>query len=159
MIAGRAAVSGPMDRHFPFADPAPEHMPAWALRRFAEEHELAPANEEGPWSLDAETGERLQAVFADRSRCAELARELFELMERLRAEFQEEQSPARMLKILDKLHDALRRIEPERLSEPQRQRLKSELAAIQAQAAVLLGEDEPAGAGLGSRVARLLGRR
>lgn len=156
MIAGRPAVSGPMDRHFPFADPAPEHMPAWALRRFAEEHELAPGAADDDWSLDAATLERLGAVFADAGRAPELARGLFELMERLRAEHQEEQSPTRMLKILDKLHEALRRLEPERLSELQRHRLKSELAAVQAQASVLLGDGAPR---LGDRVARLLGRR
>ena len=150
MIAGREAVAGPMDRHFPFADPVPEHMPAWALRRFAEEHELA----------DPDAMQDLQTVFADVSRAGELARALFELMERLRAEYQEEHSPLRMLKIVEKLHDALRRMQPERLTDPQRQRLRSELAAVQAQAAVLLGEEtaksEP---GLAGRVARLLGRR
>ncbi len=159
MISGRKAVAGPMDRHFPFADPVPEHMPAWALRRFAEEHDLVPGAEEGSWSLDPEALERLAVMFADSSRSGELARSLFELMERLRAEFQEEHSPTRMLKILDKLHDALRRMQPERLSDPQRQHLRSELAAVQAQAAVLLGDAQAASPGLGIRVARLLGRR
>jgi hypothetical protein len=160
MIAGRAAVTGPMDRHFPFADPVPEHMPGWALRRFAEEQELAPAAGDGERELDTQTRERLAALLADRSRSGELARGLFELMERLRAEFQEDQSPTRMLKILDKLHDALRRIHPERLSEAERTRLRAQLAAVQAEASVLIGEPaklpEP---GLTGRVARMLSRR
>jgi hypothetical protein len=162
MIAGRAAVGGPFDRHFPFNDPAPEHMPAWALRRFAEERELAPPAQDGDWSLDAQTLERLTVVFADAGHAAELAPALFTLMERLRADFQEEQaqSPARTLKLLEKLHDALRRMQPERLDDLQRRRLQSELAAVQAQASVLLGEAEPQGPSLGLRVARLLrGRR
>jgi hypothetical protein len=157
MIAGRAAVAGPMDRHFPFADPAPEHMPAWALRRFAEEQELVSSAPDGSQALDGEALGRLEAVFADAGRSGDHARALFGLMERLRAEHLEEHSPARMMKILEKLHDTLRRLHPEKLSEDQRQRIRSELAAIQAQAAVLLAEPEPR-AGLAGRVARLLGR-
>jgi hypothetical protein len=159
MIAGRAAVTGPMDRHFPFAAPSPEHMPAWALRRFAEELELAEAHE-GPSeraALDPSTRQDLEAVFADASRARELAKGLFELMERLRAEFQEDSSPARLMKIVEKLQDALARMNPERLSEAQRTRLRAQLAAIEAEAAVLLGDGAPA-PGLARRVSRLLGR-
>jgi hypothetical protein len=164
MIAGRAAVKGPMDRHFPFAEPLPEHMPAWALRRFAEERELVAAHE-GPSeraALDAGTLQALESVFADPGRADELAAELFALMERLRAEHQEDNSPARLIKIVEKLHDALARMRPDRLSDAQRLKLRAQLAAIRAEAQVLLGEDAPPAEeedGLAGRVARLLGRR
>ena len=163
MIHGREAVAGPMDRHFPFADPAPSRMPAWALRRFAEEHDLAQgaqgesAPEEGPQDLEPGELKQLKTLFADVGRSAGLAKALFDLMERLRAEFQEEQSPARTLKLVGKLNDALRLMQPDRLSEGQRRRLRSELAAVQAQAAVLLGKPETPSVGL--RLARLLKRR
>ena len=161
MIFGRAAVTGPMDRHFPFAEPVPPHLPVWALRRFAEELELVatePALDEAA-PIDAGVGQSLAVVLSDSGRSAGLAQTLFELMERLRAEFQERQNPARMLKLLQKLRHTMDRLQPERLGDNERRQLQSQLAAIQAQAAVLLGRTgpiEPENA-LG-RVARLLRR-
>jgi hypothetical protein len=163
MIAARAQISGPLDRHFPFAAPVPEHLPAWALRRFAEEREIIAARPDGGQSdaLDASTLQSLNAIFADRSRSGELGPALFDLTERLRAEFREEHNPARMLKLLEKLHQTMIDLEPDQLDEHQRNRLRSQAAAFQAQLRVLLRDSEegPGPLDLGSRVARLMRRR
>ena len=142
LIHGRAYVKGPLDRHFPFAAPVPDHLPAWAMRRLAEERELVatgPGRDEAA-ALDPETRQDLLAAFADRSRSPVLAPALFGLTERLRAEFHEEHNPVRMLKLLEKLRQTMGDLAPEQLDDQQRRRLRSQVAAVQAQMGVLLGE-------------------
>lgn len=156
LIHGRAAVSGPLERHFPFAPAVPAHISVLALRRFAEEREmLDQGGADDDEKLDRDTQQALEAVFADASRSDELAPALSNLMERLRAEQQDLASPLRVLKLVEKLRQAMSEAQPERLSERQKQRLKGEIAALSAQAAVLIGE---ARAGPGW-LPRLRGRR
>ena len=164
MIHGRAAVQGPLERHFPFAKPVPEHMPAWALRSFAEARGLlaSGADKESSGDLDPAVQDALAAIFADPGRSDAIAPELFALMERLRVEFQEQSNPQRALTLLAKLRYTLARLEPERMSEAQKRQVRSEAAAIQAQMTLLLGDSIPPAAadtGLAGRVARLFGGR
>jgi hypothetical protein len=163
MIGGRSKISGPLDRHFPFAAPIPEHLPSWTLRRFAEERDLVQAaadtgSDERP---SDQTLHDLATIFSDRSRGGELAASLYDLMERLRGEFREEHNPTRMLKLFEKLRLTMVDLEPGQLDERQRRRLRSQAAALQAQARILLGDadEPPAQSGIGSRIARLVGRR
>ena len=139
MIHGRSAVEGPMDRHFPFADPAPGQMPTLALRQFAEERRLVSGGEDSP--LDADALQALARMFADPEASGALAPELYGLMERIRAEFQNLSSPTRAIQLLEKLRDTLFRLDPDKLTPAQRRQIKSEVAAIQAQTAVLLDEN------------------
>jgi hypothetical protein len=161
MIDGRANVQGPMDRQFPFAPPAPEHLPASALRALADDHDLlAPSEAGGEPALTLQAEEKLAAVLADRSRSGELAPELYRLMERLRAEHQDQRLPKRVIKQLEKVRQSLSRLEPDRFSGREGRQLRSELAAIQAQAAYLLGErpEPPARMAASTTLSRLLGR-
>ena len=157
LIHGRAWIKGPLDRQFPFAAPIPEHLPALTLRRLAEERELVPtgpAHDEAS-GLDAAVREDLAAIFADRSHSATFAPALYGLMDRLRAEFLEEHNPVRMLKLLEKLRQTMADLVPDQLDDDQRHRMRSQVAAVQAQMDVLLGGAPPAPR---SRLARRLSR-
>ena len=157
MICGRAAIQGPFDRQFPFADPIPGQLPLLAMRRLAEEHGLAgPAGGEDSLALDKAAREQVALILSDPARSEHLAGELHALMERIRAELQDLSSPARALQLLQKLRDTLARVDPERLTPAQRRQMQSEVAAIQAKSAVLFGEaPAPRSGGL----SRLLGRK
>lgn len=145
MIHGRSAIQGPFDRQFPFADPIPGQLPLLALRRLAEEEGiLAPADDDEAETLTRPVREQLALILADAGRSEHLATELYALMERVRAELQDLSSPARALQLLQKLRDTLARMDPDRLSPGQRRMMQSELAAIYAKLAVLLGDDLPA---------------
>lgn len=164
MIHGRKAVQGPLDRHFPFAKPAPDHLPAWTLRRFAEERGLtASGGDEDAHALAPGVQEDLAVILADPARSDTIACELFALMEQLRVEFQDQTTPERALMLLGKLRYTLARLNPDRMNEAQKRRVRSDAAAIQAQMAVLLGPVEPAAPpardGLARRLARRLGGR
>jgi hypothetical protein len=162
MIDGRSQVHGPMDRQFPFAPPAPEHLPASALRSLAEDHDLLTPAEAGDDAtvLGPQAQEKLAAVLGDRSRSSELAPELYRVMERLRAELQDQRLPKRVIRQLAKARESLSRLEPDRFSGREGRQLRSELAAIQAQAAYLLGErtEPPVRMAAASTLRRLLGR-
>ena len=163
MIHGRKAVQGPLDRHFPFAKPVPNHLPAWALRAFAEERGLtAFRGEEDAQAIAPGVQQDLAVILADPARSDALAVELFALMERLRVEFQDPTTPERALMLLGKLRYTLARLNPERMSETQKRRVRSDAAAIQAQMTVLLGpaEQAPSAAkrGVAGRLGRLFGR-
>lgn len=157
MIDGRARVNGPMDRLFPFAAPVPEHLPASALRGFAEDHDLV-ASESG--DLSPQIQDNLAAILADRGRSSELAPELYRVMERVRGEFLAERLPKRVIKQLGKVRESLSRLEPDKLSGREGRQLRSELAAIQAQVAYLLGEQSgpPVKLAAASTIRRLFGR-
>lgn len=161
MIDGRAKVQGPMDRQFPFAPPAPPHLPASALNAFAEDHDLlAPAETDDSAAIGSQTEAKLAVVLGDRSRSGELAPALYRLMERLRAEHQDQRLPKRVIKQLEKVRESLSRLEPDRFSGHEGRQLRSELAAIQAQAAYLLGEraESPSRTGAVTTLRRLMGR-
>jgi len=157
MIDGRSSVHGPMDRHFPFAAPVPEHLPASALRGFAEDHDLA-ASESG--DLSPQVCDNLAAILADRGRSGELAPELYRIMERVRGEFQTDRLPKRVIRQLGKVRESLSRLEPDKFSGREGRQLRSELAAIQAQAAYLLGErrEPPTRIAAAATIRRLFGR-
>jgi hypothetical protein len=157
MIDGRASVHGPMDRQFPFAPPVPDHLPALALRSFAEDYDLV-ASESGDMSPQIQ--DNLAAILADRGRSSELAPELYRIMERVRGEFQAERLPKRVIKQLGKVRESLSRLEPDKFSGREGRQLRSELAAIQAQAAYLLGEpaESPSRTGAVTTLRRLMGR-
>lgn len=144
LIDGRAAVQGPLERHFPFVEPIPEQMPTQALRRFAQERELTGPSGEGEDERppDAELGQDLDLVLGEPGHSERNARLLFEVMESLRAEHHERRAPARVLARIRKAKEMLDRLEPDSLSDKQRRRLRGDLAALQAQAAFLLGEGE-----------------
>jgi hypothetical protein len=142
-----------MDRHFPFAPPAPAQMPTLALRRFAEEQGLTPAG--GGGSLEPGAGRTAQAILADPQRSIALAPLLYDLMERVRAEFQDLISPVRAIHLLEKLRDTLAHIEPGALTSEQRKRIGSEAARIADRITVLVGESSARRGGL----ARFLRRK
>ncbi len=155
MICGRAAIQGPFDRQFPFADPIPGQLPLLAIRRLAEEQGLAAQADAGDsLALDKAAREQLALILCDPARAEHLAGELHALMERIRAELQDLSSPARALQLLQKLRDTLARVDPERLTPTQRRQMQSEVAAIQAKSAVLFGE---ASAPRPGRLSRLFG--
>lgn len=156
MIFGREAIEGPFDRQFPFADPIPGQMSLLAMHRLAEELGLAAAAEGETPALDRAVREQLLPILSDPARARRLAAELHALMDRLRAELQDLTSPARALQLLQKLRDTLARLDPERMTPAQRRQMQSEVAAIQAKAAVLFAE-EPAAARRPRGLARLLG--
>jgi hypothetical protein len=81
-------------------------------------------------------------------------------MERLRGEFQTERLPKRVIKQLGKVRESLSRLEPDKFSGREGRQLRSELAAIQAQAAYLLGEqsEPPVKLAAASTIRRLFGR-
>ncbi len=158
MIHGRASVSGPMDRHFPFAAPSPGDVPVLALRNLAQEHGIVPAGGDEAAELGDGARRALEALFADPALSNGLAPELYGVMERIRAELQDRSSPIRALQLMEKLSDTLSQLDPAGLTPAQRRRMQSEAAAIQAKAALLLGE--PGAAAAKSRpggLARLLG--
>lgn len=157
MICGREAVSGPMDRHFPFAAPMPAQMPTMALRRYAEEQGLTPAGGGGP--LDPGALRAAEALLSDAARGSALATQLYDLMERIRAEFQDLVSPVRAIHLLEKLRDTLAHVEPGALSVDQRKRISSEAAIISARISVLLGAKKDSAKLGGGGLARLLGRK
>ena len=162
MIDGRAHVQGPMDRQFPVAPPAPEHLPASALRALAEDHDLlSPSEAEGgSAALTSQAEQKLAVVLGDRSRSGELAPELYRVMERLRSEHQDQRLPKRVIKQLGRVRESLSRLEPDRFSGREGRQLRSELAAIQAQAAYLLGEraEPPSRTTAATTLRRLIGR-
>lgn len=144
MIHGRAEVSGPMDRHFPFAPPVPEHLPGWTLRRFAEEREVAGEREEENDSdlpIDQVSADNLKPILSDASESDEVAPALFNLMERLRAEHQVERSPQRVLKLLQRVRTNIESAPVEVLTEQHLRKMRSELAAIQTYIGDLLGQE------------------
>ncbi len=146
MIHGRTAIQGPFGRQFPFADPIPGQLPLLAIRRLAEEQGIVTTGGGDDETLVLGKGarEQLAAVLADAGRSETLAVELYALMERIRAELQDLTSPARALQLLQKLRDTLAVMDPERLTPGQRRQMGSEIAAIGAKAAVLLGAPEMA---------------
>ena len=159
MIHGRAAVSGPMDRHFPFAPPSPGHAPTLALRRLAEEHGMVSTGGDEAAQLEPTARTALETLFADPARSNTLAPELYGVMERIRAELQDRSSPVRALQLMGKLSDTLSQLDPARLTPAQRRQMQSEAAAIQAKAALLFaGTDEDKTGAKPGGLSRLLGK-
>ena len=145
MINGRATLQGPFDRQFPFADPIPGQLPLLALRRLADEEGLLPAGGDGESEmLPRSVRDQLALILGEPGRSDHLAARLHALMDQIRAELQDLASPTRTLQFLQKLRHSLAHMDPERMTASERSQMKSEVAAISAKVAVLLG-DAPAG--------------
>ncbi|MDF2096435.1 hypothetical protein [Aquibaculum arenosum] len=145
LIDGRQAVQGPMGSYFPFAAPVPEQIPSQALRRFAQERAMVVAEEEGNDTAGIDGSgwqEDVDLIFASPQHSARNAKLLYEVMEALRAEHHERRAPARALARVSKAKEMLGDLTPETLNDKQRRRLRADMAALQAQAAYLLGEGE-----------------
>lgn len=146
MIDGRTAVEGPMDRFFPFAPPVPPTLPVWTLRRMAEEDGLVPLADgrramARNAELPADAFAPLERKFADIGRARENAASLFGLMEQLRAEYAEERAPHAALRLVTRARAALATVEAGRMTQRQLRQLRSEMVAMEASVAALLGEE------------------
>lgn len=145
LIDGRAAVRGPLDRHFPFAAPLPEQLPSRLLWRFAQERALVGgeegADEDEDRPLDSALARDLDLILGDRQHSERNAKALFELSEALRIEHAERRAPARILRRIRTVSDMMGRLDPEALSSRQRRQLRADVAALQAQATYLLSDE------------------
>ncbi len=141
MIAAREELHSAPARDFPFVEPAPKHLPGAVLRRFGEEQGLLePAGEGGHTPPDRDERARLCPVFeAVEGRVAALEA-LMTAMSNLQEEHREREKPGVALKRIQQLRWRLDQLEPGHLAPRQKRQLRSEIAAIQAQAAYLLGE-------------------
>src|SRR5690606_21492154 len=148
LIGGRAGIERPMSAVCPFAGPVPPAMPGPATRRFGQERAILLANEleegaeAGEAALEKALDEDLEVIFANRQASESNARLLYSVMEAIRTEHHERQAPARVLARIRKAKEMLSDLQPDDLNDKQRRRLRSDLAALQAQASYLLGEGE-----------------
>lgn len=143
LIAARARLGNMLRGVFPFEPPEPKHLPSLALRRFAQEklHVDDGALSEGTPKSAALLAD-LSAFFDGCSPDDDSAlRDLIEIMRVLREEQREAEKPALMLQRIRRARHQMDRLSPERLTPEQRSILRSEVAAIQAQASHLLGEN------------------
>ncbi|HEX2553318.1 MAG TPA: hypothetical protein VHL98_06435 [Microvirga sp.] len=134
MIHGRPAEEKPERhaRHFPFSPPVPADLPAAAPRRLAGRFGIPDAG------AAAEHG--LLAAFRDRSASAATTRLIADTLDEMRLEAMERLVPERLLRKVRQAGRLIARIEPGRLTPEQRRTLRGDLAALQAQAAHVLGE-------------------
>ena len=118
--------------------PGPAHLSIAALRRLAHARGLAPEGAET--TLTPALREDLQALFPARGEIRPVLEELLEIIAALEEEHREHRRPAVVLQRIKGVRRRLDRLDPARLDHDQQRVLRSELAAIQAQAAYLLGE-------------------
>ena len=142
MIAARARLGNAPAGVFPFAPPAPKHLPSLALRRFAQEKlHVEEAKPEGEGPDGAALLDDLRTFFDGCGPEDDGAlRDLIEVMQTLRDEQREAEKPAMMLQRIRRARQQMDRLAPDRLNEAQRNTLRGEVAAIMAQANHLLGE-------------------
>ncbi len=142
MIHARDKLGKSLLTMFPFDKPVPKQLPAAALRRFLQEHladEPHAAKPDAP--LAASEHEDLEQFFAlSGPEDIEPLRDIMALMTSMREEHRVRAEPAVMVKALKQARVRLDQLSPDRLSDAQRNMLRSEIAAIQAQGAWLLGE-------------------
>jgi len=148
MIEARGTMPSPIQPFFPFADAVPPTMPVWAMRRLGEEIGLVPMTDDQRASprkaeLPADAIEPLVRHFTDRAAAATQARSLTGLLEQLRAEYGEEKAPLIALKSVSRARIALGSVEAGRMTQKQLRELRSEMIALEATVATLLG-DTPA---------------
>jgi hypothetical protein len=142
LIAARAAMKERnFDRHFPFADAVPAHLPGTALRRLAQERGLIGAAAASD-ALSGQAREGLVSLFADARPREELAGSLLDLLQEIREIHQEGRKPQKILNRIREARRMLEGLEPDRLDPTQRKRLRGEAAALQAQIAGLLSDDD-----------------
>jgi len=143
MIAARVGLGNALSGIFPFEPPEPKHLPSLALRRFAQDKlHVEDAAPEGNTAASAALLDDLRTFFDGCSPEDDSAlRDLIEVMRVLREEQREAEKPAAMLQRIRRARHLMDRLSPERLTDAQRSMLRSEVAAIQAQANHLLGEN------------------
>lgn len=157
LIDRRAELDAGLAKHFPFSAPQVSLFPAEALSRLAQEWGLAretqvAAGDSSALLAVAPPRPQLRALAAmaedSRSRQSR-ARELQEVLDSLRMQARQGQTPQRLLVNLRQSRKLLARVAPHQLSPEDRSRLQGELAAIAAQGDQLL-----AGAGYSSAAAQ-----
>lgn len=143
MIAARERLGSALSGIFPFEPPQPKHLPSLALRRFAQEKlHVEDAAPDGDTAASAALLDDLRTFFDGCTPEDDGAlRDLIEVMRVVREEQREAEKPAVMLQRVRRARQQMDRLTPERLTQEQRSILRSEVAAIQAQANHLLGED------------------
>ncbi len=142
MIAARTRLGSVLNGVFPFEAPQPKHLPSVALRRFAQDKlHVEDAVTEGDQVANPALLDDLRAFFDGCGPEDDSAlRDLIEVMRVVREEQREAEKPAVMLQRIRRARQQMDRLSPERLTPEQRSILRSEVAAIQAQANHLLGE-------------------
>jgi hypothetical protein len=166
MIHGRPAADIPerYARHFPFSAPVPPDLPSFAVRRLAAPFGVFGAGHtgdgDGGASESSDGAQTLLAIFRDREQSRVTAKVIADTLDEVRLEAQEHRAPEQLLKKVRQTGRLISRLEPDRLSPEQRRSLRGDLAALQAQAAHLLGalDDEPVVAGQPLRPGRLFRR-
>lgn len=140
MIEARSALDAGAEKHFPFADPVPVSLPVAGMWHYAQSAGLVEPT--GPTREDLSEGlrTRLAAQLAPGAAREREGRRLAESLEAVRAIYRERQAPQRMLTRIREARQMMDRLDPSRLSEEQKARLRGDIAAIHAQAAFLLGE-------------------
>jgi hypothetical protein len=147
MIHGRPVTEKPerYARHFPFSPPVPADLPVSGLRRLAARF----------GARDGSDGaEGLLAVFRDRRSSAATARLIADTLDEMRLEEMDLRAPERLIRKVRQAGRLIARLEPGRLSPDQRRALRGDLAALQAQAAHVLGELDAGRTGAAERRAR-----
>ena len=142
MIEARAALGPSLHGVFPFEPAQPKQLPTLALRRFAleklhaEEAHLDKAGPEANAMLDD-----LRTFFDGcKPDDKQALKDLIEVMEAVQEEQREAARPVMMMRRIRGLRSIMDGLSPERLNTEQRNALRSEVAAIDAQARYLLGE-------------------
>ncbi len=147
LIDRRAELDGGMAKHFPFTAPPVPLFPAEALSRLAQEWGM-----ERESSGDEQNSSPLLAVAPPQAQLRALAtatadgkdrsaraKELQDVLDTLRMQCRQGQTPQRLLINLRNSRKLLARVTPDQLSAEERSRLQGELAAIAAQGVQLLG--------------------
>jgi hypothetical protein len=171
LIDQRRELDAGMAKHFPFSAPVAPSMPVEALLRLGQDWGLGSGQDgDGPDQGDDAgmaapvrtlpkawlRGVARRAGAPDERRPRALA--VQEVLDTLRVQLREEQSPQRLFSALRQSRKLLSRLNAEQLCTQERNRLRGELAAIAAQGGQLLGEAPPP-AGLLERLKRRLKRR
>lgn len=143
MIHGGRQHKG-LEHLYPFSNPAPRHLPSWALRRLAARWGIAQFEQTTDVDLSAPVRTDLLAYLSNPSKSREVAQEVIELLEMLRMEHTHGRAPDRMLHKLKQAGHLISRLEPTSLTGSHRRQLRVHVAELQAQASYLLGDIEQA---------------
>ncbi|MGY6535329.1 MAG: hypothetical protein ACXIVG_08300 [Pararhodobacter sp.] len=143
MILARAELGKVVAGNYPFEPAEPRHLPSLALRRFARD-KLHVAGEDMAEDATALADNMLDDLRSFFDGCGpkdtDVLHDLIDVMNTIREEQREAEKPTVMLQRVRRARAQMDRLTPERLTQEQRSVLRSEVAAIQAQAAYLLGE-------------------
>lgn len=168
LISQRHQLDGSLARQFPFADPVGPAMAELVLERLAQDWGLLAAAPKPDGTADAPTkllrGPVLRQL-ADKARLPQqrdqTAQQIQNQIDAVRLELRQDLAPEKVLQHLRKTRRLLGQMRADQLGSGERQRLAGELAALRAQADLLLGpavEGLPAPATGTGRLKRLLRR-